>query len=93
MSEEIKINRYNKSLTFINNGIAYSQFGVADEILDLIEHLQQRVEQLEKEKDKLIEDYTYEYNLRHEFSRKYDLSETIIKEAIALLNILNKGSE
>lgn len=38
--EEIKINKANKSIAFINNGIAFSQFGVADEILDLITDLQ-----------------------------------------------------
>ena len=39
--KEIKINKSNKSITFINNGIAFSQFGVADEILDLITNLQE----------------------------------------------------
>ena len=41
MNDEIKINKSNKSITFINNGIAFSQFGIADEILDLITNLQQ----------------------------------------------------
>ena len=41
MNDEIKINKINKSITFINNGIAFSQFGVADEILDYITNLQQ----------------------------------------------------
>lgn len=39
--KEIKVNKANKSITFINNGIAFSQFGVADEILDLITNLQE----------------------------------------------------
>ena len=40
MIKEIKVNKSNKSIIFINNGIAFSQFGVADEILDLIINLQ-----------------------------------------------------
>lgn len=44
--EEIKINKLNKSITFINNGIAFSQFGIADEILDLIEHQNKEIERL-----------------------------------------------
>lgn len=51
MNNEIKINKANKSITFINNGIAYSQFGIANEILDLITNLRQEnkslTEQLE----------------------------------------------
>lgn len=51
MNDEIKINKANKSITFINNGIAFSQFRIADEILDLITNLQQEnkslTEQLE----------------------------------------------
>ena len=41
MNDEIKINKSNKSITFINDGIAFSQFGIADEILNLIANLQQ----------------------------------------------------
>lgn len=44
--KEIKVNKANKSITFINNGIAFSQFGVADEILDLITNLQQENDRL-----------------------------------------------
>ncbi len=47
MCEEIKINKNNKSILFINNGIAFSQFGVADEILDLITNLQTQLQQKE----------------------------------------------
>lgn len=43
--KEIKINKTNKSITFINNGIAFSQFGIADEILDLITNLQQELKE------------------------------------------------
>ena len=38
---EVKVNKSNKSITFINNGISFSQFGVADEILDLVTNLQE----------------------------------------------------
>lgn len=41
--DEIKVNKSNKSITFTNNGIAFSQFGVADEILDLIINLQEKL--------------------------------------------------
>lgn len=44
--KEIKVNKANKSITFINNGIAFLQFGVADEILDLITNLQEENERL-----------------------------------------------
>ena len=44
--KEIKINKANKSITFINNGIAFSQFGIADEILDLITNLQQSLKDM-----------------------------------------------
>ena len=46
--KEIKVNKSNKSITFINNGIAFSQFGVADEILDLITNLQEERKTLYK---------------------------------------------
>ena len=46
---EIKINKANKSITFINNGIAFSQFGIADEILDLITNLQEEINKLTAE--------------------------------------------
>lgn len=49
MNDEIKINKMAKSITFINNGIAFSQFGIADEILDLITNLQQKEELLRQE--------------------------------------------
>lgn len=47
--EIIKINKLNKSITFINNGIVFSQFGVADEILDLITNLQNENEELKQD--------------------------------------------
>lgn len=49
MNDEIKINISNGSISFINNGIAFSQFGVAREILDLITNLQKENEELKKE--------------------------------------------
>ena len=45
---EITINKHNKSITFINNGIVFSQFGIADEILDLITNLQEKNKELKK---------------------------------------------
>lgn len=61
--KEIKINKFNKSITFINNGIAFSQFGIADEILDLITNLQQEIERQSKAQvilDDMLADYKRE---------------------------------
>lgn len=46
MSKEIDINKANKSITFQNRGIGFTQIGIADEILNLIENLQQKNKQL-----------------------------------------------
>ena len=53
MSKEIKINKTNRSITFINNNIGFSQMGVAPEILDLIENQEQEIERLKKANKKL----------------------------------------
>ena len=45
MSETI-IDKNAKQITFTNNGIGFSQFGVANEILDLIENQAQENESL-----------------------------------------------
>lgn len=45
---EVKINRNANSITFTNNNISFSQFGIAKEILDLIENQQQEIERLNK---------------------------------------------
>ena len=46
--KEIKIDKNAKSIFFINNGIGFSQFGIADEILDLIIDLQEERKTLYK---------------------------------------------
>ena len=56
MSDEIKINKANKSITFINNGIAFSQFGIANEILDLITNLQQENKALHENNQNMQEE-------------------------------------
>lgn len=48
MSEEIKINKHSGSITFTNNEISFSQFGIAKEVLDLIEDLQQKSRTIRK---------------------------------------------
>lgn len=53
--KEIKIYKANKSIIFINNGIAFSQFGVADEILDLIINLQEQLHQASLDIQELTE--------------------------------------
>ena len=86
MNKEIKINRNNKSITFNNDNTMISQFCIADEVLDLIEDLQKRI-------DKAIE-----YILINKlYCFKYDDEELfeIITDKEAkddLLNIL-KGSD
>ena len=82
MSEEIKINKYNKSISFIHNNIAFSQFGVADEILDLITDLQNQLQQ----KENIIKEVREYINWRleeHQDMYKYQMEE--------LLEILDKG--
>ena len=75
MNNEIKINKANKSITFINNGIAFSQFGIADEILDLITNLQQDTEmyaQLKDEYEEEIKDLQQENEeLKKKLDRRY----------------------
>ena len=88
MSEEkIKINKLDGSITFINNGISFSQFGIAKEILDLITNLQQKVEQLENIRKEAIEYINHTTigadSSPIEDSWLYNLYET--------RNILNKG--
>ena len=46
MNKEIDINKFNKSITFQNRGIGFTQIGIAGEILDLIDDLQQENKQL-----------------------------------------------
>ena len=43
---EIIIDKNAKQITFTNNGIGFSQFGVANEILDLIENQTKEIERL-----------------------------------------------
>ena len=53
--KEIDINKFNKSITFQNRGIGFTQIGIAGEILDLIDDLQQENQQLKEVIDKAIE--------------------------------------
>ena len=46
MNKKIDINKFNKSITFQNRGIGFTQIGVAGEILNLIDDLQQENNQL-----------------------------------------------
>lgn len=49
----ITIDKHAKRITFINNGIGFSQFGVAKEILDLIENQVKEIERLNNNWQKL----------------------------------------
>lgn len=55
MNKEIKIDKENGSITFINNNIAFSKLGVPREILDLIIELDQGCIKYEKILDKIKE--------------------------------------
>lgn len=58
MIEEVKINKQANSITFTNNNISFSQFGIAKEIKRLKEDymiLQNASDEVEEEKDKEIE--------------------------------------
>ena len=62
--KEIKINKSNNSITFINGEIAYSQFGIATEILNLITSLQEENQRLREhilKKDKVYSDLEDKY--------------------------------
>ena len=43
---EIIIDKNAKQITFTNNGICFSQFGIANEVLDLIENQTKEIEKL-----------------------------------------------
>ena len=55
MNKKIDINKFNKSITFQNRGIGFTQIGVAGEILNLIDDLQQENKQLKERNNKAIE--------------------------------------
>lgn len=70
MNNEIKINKANKSITFINNGIVFSQFGVANEILDLITNLQDTLQDREEyigHLEELCDKYEKEHRTTFEY--------------------------
>lgn len=46
---EIIIDKNAKQITFTNNGIGFSQFGIADEVLDLIENQIKEIERLKRQ--------------------------------------------
>lgn len=75
MSEEIKINKMNRSITFINNNYCFSQFGVATEILDLIESQKQEIKRLK-------EDNEYLNKVNIELSTEKNRLNNIIKNGI-----------
>lgn len=91
MNDEIKINISNGSISFINNGIGFSQFGVAREILDLITNLQE-------ENERLKELYNEEIHKRikaHKYIFKNMICDALYPASKVdgenVINILNKG--
>lgn len=61
MNKEIDINKYNKSITFQNRGIGFTQIGIANEILDLINDLQQENKQLRDKIPYIIQNNSCKY--------------------------------
>lgn len=66
MNIEIDINKMNKSITFQNRGIGFTQLGIAKEILDLIDDLQQENKQLKEEKPYLYTNTAWEDILEYQ---------------------------
>ena len=60
MNKKIDINKFNKSITFQNRGIGFTQIGVAGEILNLIDDLQQENKKLKDNWNKLKEYLNYQ---------------------------------
>lgn len=90
MSEKIKINKHSGSITFTNNGISFSQFGIAKEILDLVDNQQQKIERLEKENKELKQPQVFIdcENMEERYGR--DLYEDYLKEKIEQLENIKK---
>ena len=63
MNKEININKSNKSITFQNRGIGFTQIRIAGEILDLIDDLQQENKILKENaehNDKVVDNVNWE---------------------------------
>jgi len=95
MDNEIKINKANKSLTFINNGIAFSQFGIADEILDLITNLEKERNMFKGSFEEMSKNY-FEEKSKNEKAIAYVLNYKNNGEFFSegkLLNILERDNK
>ena len=90
MNKEIDINKFNKSITFQNRGIGFTQIGIAGEILDLIDDLQQENKRLKDNWNKLKE-YCKENTLCYEVGD--DENTKLIGSKIHGLNVLDKMQE
>lgn len=83
MNKEIKIDKENGSITFINNNIAFSKLGVPREILDLIIELDQGCIKYEKILDKIKE---YMKTLSDEYAAdNYDIKCDVFNKIYDLL--------
>ena len=103
--KEIDINKFNKSITFQNRGIGFTQIGIAGEILDLIDDLQQenkqlkeRIEYLERSNDRredtIIEQRQEISDLEDNWGRlKEWVKEQPIFNYLAPVDIKNKMQE
>lgn len=66
MNKKIDINKFNNSITFQNRGIGFTQIGVAGEILNLIDDLQQENKILKENaenNDKVVDKVNWENTL------------------------------
>ena len=79
MNREIDINKFNKSITFQNRGIGFTQIGIAKEILDLIDDLQQENKQLKEKIDKIREHCKKEYFIDESGKSVIDKADRILE--------------
>lgn len=89
LNKEIDINKFNKSITFQNRGIGFTQIGIAGEILDLIDDLQQENKKLKDNWNKLKE-YILENSYLDLAGNRCWINKHSAKN---VLNILEQGSD
>jgi len=80
---EVSIIKSNKSIVITKDDITFTQFGIADEILDLINEQKEEIERLNKDKD----------DLQNRFNSLMEAHKICDEENERLNNILNELEE
>ena len=83
---EIIIDKNAKQITFTNNGIGFSQFGIADEVLDLIENQIKEIKRLKRR----LEEYQEYVEINHKEIERLKEREKMLQESFS---DLKKGIE